>query len=290
MPETAPPPPPPGWQNTDPSTLPEFLRNLPPCPDVSQYPQFPDDKQPSFGGYGTGEARQVTRILENAGISCCICGVGALIYYGAARVRSDWEICVPSELKDSAEALLKSENYIDQYISLPPWPFTGLRSLSHTYTRFKSTGVSFYFVLVPSKDIHLPCEPQNFQRSHNDLPFPKLNLLIQSFLETNDHVSLADAIDGSNVSEKWGVENLDLEGEVDLEWAEWKNRIIRQEAGGGPCIGLNPIKHVEKRWLWEFMVRNKGGRRGWTQPTELFATRFRLHGDSDPWLEKRDSC
>jgi hypothetical protein len=205
-------------------------------------------------------------------------------------VCQDWEICVPSELKDSAEALLKSENYIDQYISLPPWPFTGLGSLSHTYTRFKSTGVSFYFVLVPSKDIHLPCEPQNFQRSHNDLPFPKLNLLIQSFLDTNDHVSLADAIDGSNVSEKWGVENLDLEGEVDLEWAEWKNRIIRQEAGGGPCFGLNPIKHVEKRWLWEFMVRNKGGRRGWTQPTELFATRFRLHGDSDPWLEKRDSC
>jgi hypothetical protein len=88
MPETAPPPPPPGWQDTDPSILPEFLKNLPPRPDVSQYPQFPDDKQPSFSGYGSGEARQVTRILENAGISCCICGVGALIYYGAARVRS----------------------------------------------------------------------------------------------------------------------------------------------------------------------------------------------------------
>jgi hypothetical protein len=163
-------------------------------------------------------------------------------------------------------------------------------SLSHTYTRFKSKGVSFYFVLVPSKDIHLPCEPKNFQRSHNDLPYPKLDLLIQSFLEMNNHVSLADAIDGSNVSEEWGVENLDLEGGVDLEWAEWKNRIILQHAGGGPNFGLNPIGRVEKRELWEFMVRNKGGRRGWTQPTDLFATRFRLHGDSDPWLEKKDSC
>jgi hypothetical protein len=88
MPETAPPPPPLGWQDTDPSTLPEFLKNLPPRPDVSQYPQFPNDKPSSFGGRGTLEARQVTRILENAGIPCCICGISALIYYGAARVKN----------------------------------------------------------------------------------------------------------------------------------------------------------------------------------------------------------
>lgn len=106
----------------------------------------------------------------------------------------------------------------------------------------------------------------------------------------NDQVSLADAIDGSNVSEEWGARHLYLEGEVDLEWAEWKNKTIIQHGRGGVNLGLNAIEHLEKRWLWEFMVRNKGGRRGWTQPTELFATRFRLHGDADPWLEKRDSC
>ena len=117
-------------------------------------------------------------------------------------VYQDWEICVPSESKDGAEELLKSENYIDDYVSLPPWPFIGPGSLGHTYTRFKSTGVSFYFVLAPSKDVHLPCEPQNFHPSHNDLPFPKLNILIQSFLETNDRVSLADVVDGSNVSKE----------------------------------------------------------------------------------------
>lgn len=223
-------------------------------------------------------------MLPKNGLSC------PSWHTNCVRICQDWEICVPSELKERAEALLKSDEYTDVYISLPPWPYLEPGSLSHTYTRFKSTGGSFYFVLVPSKDIHLPCKSQNFQRSHHDLPYPKLNVFIQSFLETNDHVSLADVIDGSDVSEVWGVKNLDLEGEVDLEWAEWKNRLILEHAGRAFVLGLVPIRHVEKLEIWQFMVRNKGGRRGWTRPTELFATRFRLHGDSPPWLEKRDCC
>lgn len=68
--------------------IPEFLRNLPPHPHMSQYPSFPDDKLVSFGGHGTLEAKEVIRILEDAGIISCICGVGALMFYGAGRVRS----------------------------------------------------------------------------------------------------------------------------------------------------------------------------------------------------------
>jgi hypothetical protein len=78
-----------------------------------------------------------------------------------------------------------------------------------------------------------------------------LDVLIQSFLETNDHVSLADVIDGSDVSEAWGVKNLDLEGEVDLDWAEWKNRLILEHAGRASVFGLVPTQHVEKRKLWQ---------------------------------------
>jgi hypothetical protein len=133
------------------------------------------------------------------------------------------EICVPSQLKERAEALLKSEKYASSYISLPPWPFPSSASLSHTYTRFKAAAVSFYFVLVPSNNIHLPpLDSQIFERSRpHRLPYPKLHVLIQSFLEANDHVSLADAIiDGSDVSEEWGYQNLDLDGGIDLEWAE----------------------------------------------------------------------
>jgi len=46
-----------------------------------------DDEEPSFGGHGTLETLQVTKLLEGAGITCCIVGISALIYYGAARGR-----------------------------------------------------------------------------------------------------------------------------------------------------------------------------------------------------------
>ncbi|KAH6715940.1 hypothetical protein BKA61DRAFT_720093 [Leptodontidium sp. MPI-SDFR-AT-0119] len=204
------------WQDIDRSTLPEFLRDLPPRPDMSQYPTFPDDKLASFGGHGTIEARQVTLILEDAGIPCCVCGVGALMYYGAGRVRS---------------------SYL--------YPF--------------QVHWGFFLLCLGSVEGHSSSpQAQNFQRSHHDLPYPKLNVLIQSFLETNEHVSLADVIDGSDVSEVWGVKNLDLEGEVDLEWAEWKNRLILEHAGRAFVLGLVPIRHVEKLELWQFMVRNNG--------------------------------
>jgi len=33
-------------------------------------------------------------------------------------------------------------------------------------------------------------------------------------------------VDGSDVSEEWGLENLKLEGITDLDWVEWKNNMI----------------------------------------------------------------
>ena len=66
--------------------------------------------------------------------------------------------------------------------------------------------------------------------------------------------------------------------------------MIRSHGGRASVLGLVPMKKTDKRELWEFMVKHKGGRRGWTQPEELFKTRFRLHGDPDPWLEMRDCC
>jgi hypothetical protein len=47
----------------------------------------PDDEQPSFGGHGTLEIVDVTQLLNRAGITCCLVGISALIYYGAGRGR-----------------------------------------------------------------------------------------------------------------------------------------------------------------------------------------------------------
>lgn len=48
----------------------------------------PDDEQASFGGVGTLEILEVTQLLNGAGITCCMVGISALIYYGAGRVRN----------------------------------------------------------------------------------------------------------------------------------------------------------------------------------------------------------
>ncbi|KND86476.1 hypothetical protein TOPH_08889 [Tolypocladium ophioglossoides CBS 100239] len=209
---------------------------------------------------------------------------------GTLEALREWEICVPTDLLERAETLLKSQEYASLYTTIPP-PLPQPASLIHTYTHFQCVGLRAYFVLVPSDDIHIDCRPSIFQRSFNGLPYPRLIILIQSFLDAGDLLSLCDVVDGSNVSEEWGSENLDLEGDVDLEWIKRKNEAIKQSRMGkyakGAPAGMIHVKCSERRALWESIVRTKGARRGWTQPEEIFSTRFRLHGSPDPWLEHR---
>jgi hypothetical protein len=49
--------------------------------------QSPNDELPSCGGHGTLEILEVTQTLSEAGITCCLVGISALIYYGAGRGR-----------------------------------------------------------------------------------------------------------------------------------------------------------------------------------------------------------
>ncbi|KAF7504952.1 hypothetical protein GJ744_001533 [Endocarpon pusillum] len=56
-----------------------------------------------------------------------------------------------------------------------------------------------------------------------DIPYPKLHLFVQSRIDTCDDVNLADVIDGMDLSEDWGADNLDLNDADDSCWAEWTN-------------------------------------------------------------------
>lgn len=47
----------------------------------------PGDAMPSHGGAGTEGALEIARLLEDAGICCCMVGISALRYFGAWRVR-----------------------------------------------------------------------------------------------------------------------------------------------------------------------------------------------------------
>ncbi|GLI78696.1 hypothetical protein PoHVEF18_007017 [Penicillium ochrochloron] len=205
---------------------------------------------------------------------------------------SEWDLCVPDNKVNEAAALLSSELISDQIHPIPPHSTSHPFSLGHTYHRFKGRGIHFYFVLVPAHDAHIPSGPFQIQRSLTGLPYPTLPILMQSYLDMNDDVSLCDCIDGSNVSEEWGRRHLDLDGPNDLEWTNRMNQVVKEAARGKGWLFVHyfPTQIINKREKWESRVRSKKGRLGWTTPDNLFDTRFRLKGSPDPWTQKRMSC
>ena len=114
---------------------------------------------------------------------------------------------------------------------------------------------------------------------------PQAHHFIQSLVDTNDRVALCDVIDGTDVQESWGEHNLNLTGTNDILWATRKNELI----SSFDRYALGVATSVSKRKdIWTTAVNGKAGRLGWTTPSSLFATRFRLIGSPDPWTIYRE--
>jgi hypothetical protein len=204
-------------------------------------------------------------------------------------VRQDWEICVPTEQLDAAASWLASEPQNKTYEPFAPRHESNFwtQSLLHTFPRFKMRGIRDFFTLIPSRDAHLTCEPSNIERSQTGLPYPKLEVLAQAFLDSYDSMGLSDLVDAMDLSTDWGHEHLDLTGTTDTDWAEWKNSAL--EASGNPS-GVNS-KPRKLRELWDYTTKTKQTRAGaFKYPPDLFASRFRMHGQVDPRLSSRVYC
>lgn len=112
---------------------------------------------------------------------------------------------------------------------------------------------------------------------------------MQSLLDTQDQLLLTDLIDATDVSEQWGLDNLQLDGPTDLEWARRKDKLIVEANSGDASTALGVFaENISRRDLWKKLVRTKGARRGWSHPEHLFATQYRLHGSPDPWTQHRE--
>ncbi|KKZ59964.1 hypothetical protein EMCG_00804 [[Emmonsia] crescens] len=248
---------------------------------------LPGDASPSTGG-GTREVLEITKILEDAGICCCLVRVSALKYYGAGRVRHDWEICVPTHLVEKAAQIFKSE-HSQIYQTYPPDRLQS-GSLLHTFPRFKIIGVSLFFTIIPEEDVYLQCIPSNIERSQTGLPYPCLPIFAQSLLDTDDEITLTDLIDAMDLSEEWGTENLNLDGTNDTSWALEKNEKIRASVPLANTSFLLEllVRPANKKETWMRIVRTKASRIGIEMPKEVFATRFRPHDDVDPRSRERD--
>ncbi|KKZ61864.1 hypothetical protein EMCG_03653 [[Emmonsia] crescens] len=196
---------------------------------------------------------QVTRLLEHQGVSCCLAGTSALIYYGAKRSRGDWLICVPSEDYSAAVALLDASS--ETCYRQPPIS-PQVSSLVHRYARYKLQDGSLcvFFVLAPSPGCHITCVPENLERSRNNLPYPKLHVFAQSLIDMHDVVALCDLVDGMDLDVQWGREHLDLGDTNDLEWAERGNELIRES-----------LPPTELSFLYEFSVVAESREKIWEQ-------------------------
>ncbi|KAE9373017.1 hypothetical protein N431DRAFT_337881 [Stipitochalara longipes BDJ] len=248
---------------------------------------FLDDKEPSRAG--VDEIVAVIAILERQNIPCCVVAESALIYYGTGRMRNDWVLCVPTDKLTDAASVLGS--YDSVYESFRPSVMRALEGMHHLYPRFKLRGIALFFVLTTAQECHIVCAPENFERSQNGIPYPKLSVYAQSLLDTNNLLDLDDLIDGMNLSVEWGLENLDLDGTFDMEWGRWKIDVLRNS--GTSIVGL-PL-HLEtphsRRKTWEHAASSeqKKKRQGW-KLLENHPTRFWHNGQKDPRLEKRDFC
>jgi hypothetical protein len=83
----------------------------------------------------------------------------------------------------------------------PPGPHQ-IGSLLHIFPRFKISGKSLCFVIVPSENVHLDGNALKTERSLNALPYPTLETFAQSLLERNDLVSLTALIDGMDLTDE----------------------------------------------------------------------------------------
>lgn len=104
---------------------------------------------------------------------------------------------------------------------------------------------------------------------------------MQSLLDTKNGVDLEDLIDGMDILEEWGEQNLDLEGHTDTKWLEGIIDTLLKDGRDEMSIWVDPDP-VPRRQIWQEVIRNKHRRMGWKYPPEIYATRFRRHGSKDP--------
>ncbi|PIG80770.1 hypothetical protein AARAC_010655 [Aspergillus arachidicola] len=223
-------------------------------------------------GGGIPDIRKVTRILEDEGIPCCMTGASALVWFGAGRVRWDWEICVPTEKMNQAIQLLKSEPMTKVYQPWEPELFQ-YGSLAHTFPRFRLRGIALRFQIHPSDDAYFNI--YDVDRSPSGLPYPKLESFAQSLLDTQRRSDLSDLVDGMNFSDEWGEEHLNLDKTTDVAYAKQQNqKMAAPTAPGEDPLDYHgvPTHPTPPREIWQEAVRGKQKRIGIELPTEYFAT------------------
>jgi hypothetical protein len=155
--------------------------------------------------------------------------------------------------------------------------------------------------LIPSIDWRFDCVPENFEYSaQRGIPYPKLHLFAQSLLERQNRSDLQDLVDGMDLTEEWGEENLNFDGRDGyVQWVADKNEKIRaalpqrvkdepfNAAMGTVLYELRTGLPTDFGQVFTHLVRTKEGRIGPEHPPGYFVTKYRAVGSPDPRSEIR---
>lgn len=238
-------------------------------------------------GRGIPQVLDVISKLAEAGIPSVVVGARAVIYYGAKRIPDDWELCVPDRFFEKATAMFTSAPLNEKYYPWPkilPQPGTNI----HTYPRFTLKGVNFFFYISPAFEHRIDCDPQKCESSKLGVPYPKLEVFVQSLLETQRWLDLQNVVDGMNLTEEWGHDHLEFSGAGLEDYFREKNKRILESIPEGIPDLITMLPHPDLKAQWQKIVRNKEKRIGFKLPKDKYETRFRIKGSGDPRLRDRE--
>ncbi|KAH7312579.1 hypothetical protein B0I35DRAFT_437327 [Stachybotrys elegans] len=219
------------------------------------------------------DAQDLVQFFSALEIPCCMIDVRALKYYGAARVAQEWDVCIPSSSVRKAVRILEDSS---QYEPAKPC-CPNVMSLRHVNPTFVRVGTGFFFVLRPSSQCFVDPRPEFCELSMNGIPYPQMAPFGRSLLVMQCWADLADFIDGMDLDEKWGDENIDF---ADLqvkgrEFTDLYNAELRK-------FNLNQYSVVDYRQRWIEIVETKARR---IEPMKQgrYKTRWRrIKNDRDP--------
>ncbi|EWG44455.1 hypothetical protein FVEG_15659 [Fusarium verticillioides 7600] len=108
--------------------------------------------------------------------------------------------------------------------------------------------------------------------------------MTQSCLDSGDELQLCDVIDGTDLPEEWGEENLELDGTNDVEWAIEANKRGRASPNEKfvDCCTY-PINRKSRRAMWQSYARTKKDRLDWTKQAMCLS-----HNTPDSWTVLSD--
>lgn len=139
---------------------------------------------------------------------------------------------------------------------------------------------------MPASGSHVDCSLAKCERSHNGIPYPKLQHFAQSLLDTQNYADLEDLVDGMDLCEAWGESNLQLDY-VPIEYINRKNELIHETLPGLQGVLVSLSTGPDARRAWKRVVYGKRARLTpeYWYAEKLYLTRFRLIGSLDPRLD-----